>query len=103
MYFAHGHRLMSKSPGPKPIILRFTSFADRELVLSQAYRYAGRKKRVLVDLPEAMKRERNRLAKIAYDIRQSEEMKTRIRDKGLDMILEVKEKGTNNPWKKRVV
>ena len=56
-----------------------------------------------MDLPEAMKRERNRLAKIAYDIRQSEEMKTRIRDKGLDMILKVKEKGTNNPWKKRVV
>ena len=33
MYLAHGHRLLFSSPGPKPIILRFTSFADRELIL----------------------------------------------------------------------
>ena len=123
IYFANGHRMSSKNPGPTPIILRFTSFEDRELVLSKSYQYGGMRKRVLglniffltinvrtwlqtciykhtkwdlnesskliefisptvlVDLPEDMKKERNRLAKIAFQIRQSEEKKTRIRDK----------------------
>ena len=94
-----------KNPGPKPIILRFTSFEDREPVLSKAYLYAGMKKRVLVDLPEDMKKERNRLATKACEIRHSEKMKTRIRDKGLGMILEVKPKdpGPEDKWVKRVV
>ena len=30
MYFSNGHRFPSKAPGPKAIILRFTSFEDRE-------------------------------------------------------------------------
>ena len=47
----------SKNPGPKPIILRVTSFEDRELVLSKECLYAGMKKRVLGDLPEEMKKE----------------------------------------------
>ena len=105
MYFANGHRMPSKNPGPKPIILRFTSFEDRELVLSKSYQYGGMRKRVLVDLPEDMKKERNRLAKIAFQIRQSEEKKTRIRDKGLDMILEMKPKNSkpSDKWVQRFV
>ena len=35
MYFSNGHRIPQKSPGPKPIIFRFTSFEDRELILHQ--------------------------------------------------------------------
>ena len=105
MYFSNGHRLPSKNPGPKPIILRFTSFEDRELVLSSSYQYGGMKKRALVDLPEDMKKERNRLAKKAFEIRHSEDLKTRIRDKGLSMVLEVRPKnpGPTEKWVQRVV
>lgn len=68
---------------------------------------AGKKKRVLTDLLENMKKERNRLAKKAYEIMHLEDLNTRIRDKGLDMILEVKPKESNNapkhPWVHRIV
>ena len=34
MYFAHGHRMLKeRSEGPRPIIIRFCSYQDRELVL----------------------------------------------------------------------
>lgn len=102
MYFTNGHRIPSKAVGPKPIILRFSSFEDRELVLSNASNYAGKRKRVLVDWPAEMKQERSRLAKKAYDIRKSEEIQTRIRDKGLDVFLEVR-KDNNERWQKRAV
>ena len=32
IYFAHGHRIPTESPGPKPIILRFAQYSDRDLV-----------------------------------------------------------------------
>ena len=102
MYFSNGHRFPSKAPGPKPIILRFTSFEDRELVLSNAHKYAGKKKRVLVDLPAEMKQERSRIAKKAFEIRRQEEKQTRIKDKGLDIYLEVR-KDKHEKWQKRVV
>ena len=74
-------------------------------MLSKTYLYAGMKKRVLVDLPEEVKKERNRLATKVYEVKHSEEMKTHIRDKGLEMILEVKPKdsGPEDKWTKRVV
>lgn len=102
IYFSNDHRIPSKSQGPRPVILRFTSYDDKELVLSKAYKYAGSKRRVLVDLPEDMKKERGRLARKAYEIRQKEEMQTRIKDKGLDVYLEVRSR-SGDPWVKRVV
>ena len=102
MYFAHVHRVPSHGKGPKPIILRCTSFADRELILSKAKNLLGLKRRILVDLPEPMKKERNRLAKIAYNIRKSELVHTRIKDKGLDLYFEVR-KDENHSWVKREV
>ena len=45
MYFAHGHRLPSKTPGPKPIILRLTDYGDRHLMLSHAYKTRRLKKK----------------------------------------------------------
>lgn len=88
--------------GPKPIILRFASFGDRDLVLSLAYKLAGSKRRILADIPVFMKKERGRLAKEAYNIRHNEEMQTRIRDRGLTVFLEVRKK-TEDPWVKRDV
>lgn len=72
------------------------------MVLSNASNYAGKRKRVLVDWPAEMKQERSRLAKKAYDIRKSEEIQTQIRDKGLDVFLEVR-KDNNDRWQKRAV
>ena len=102
MYFAAGHRVPTKAPGPKPIIVRCTSLEDRELILSESNKYGGKKKRVVVDLPKSMKEERSRLAKIAYEIRKAEEIHTRIRDKGLDVFLEVRN-DVSEKWVKRVV
>lgn len=102
MYFAHGHRLPSRGQGPKPIILRFISFEDRELVLSNARKLAGSRRRILVDLPEPMKIERNRLAKRAYDFRKKDQLQTRIRDKGLEVFIETRKLSTDS-WVKRVV
>lgn len=101
MYFAHGHRIPSeRNEGPKPIIIRFCSYQDRELVLSRAYKLAGSRRRILSDLPVDMKKERGRLAKAAYDIRQNEKLQTRIRDKGLEVFLEVR-KSRDDLWAKR--
>ena len=102
MQFIHCHRVPSKGKGPKPIILRFLSYQDRELVLNNANLLAGSKRRILVDLPNSMKTERDRLAKIAYNIRHDEELKTRFKDKGLEVYLEVR-KDNSEKWKKRAV
>ena len=47
-----------------------------------------------------MKIERNRIANIAYQIRKGEELQTRIKDKGLDLYLEVR-KDKNAKWVRR--
>ena len=74
MFFMNGHRLPSEpASGPRPVLIKFCSFEDREIVLSKAYR-----RRILTDLPVVMKRERGRLAKQAYKIRQDEKLQTRI-------------------------
>lgn len=102
MYFAHGHRLPSRGQGPRPIILRFIAYEDRELVLANAKKLVGTRRRILADLPETMKIERNRLAKRAYDFRKKDQLQTRIRDRGLEVFLETR-KLTTDTWVKRVV
>ena len=67
---------------------------------SRAYKLAGSRRRILSDLPVDMKKERGRLAKAAYDIRQNEKLQTRIRDKGLEVFLEVR-KSRDDLWAKR--
>lgn len=102
MYFAAGHRVPTKAAGPNPIIIRCTSLEDKELILSASKSYGGMKKRVVVDLPKTMKEQRSTLAKKAYEIRHSENKQTRIRDKGLEMFLEVRNDASEK-WVKRVV
>ena len=103
MYFAAGHRVPTKAAGPNPIIIRCTSLEDRDLILSESKKYGGLKKRVVIDWPKDMKEERSRLSKIAYEIRKSEKpIQTRIKDKGLEVFLEVRKDETEK-WKKRVV
>ena len=100
IHFVNGHRYPTKNKGPNPVILRFSSFDDRELVLSHAKNLLNTGKRILVDLPTKMKIERNRIANIAYKVRKEEEMHTRIKDKGLDLYLEVR-KDRNQKWVRR--
>lgn len=102
IHFSNGHRLQSRNTGPKPIIMRFCYFEDREYILSNAYNLAGTGKRIMTDLPVVMKDERARLAKEAYGIRNNENLKTRIRDVGLDMVLEVRKDETEK-WRIRKV
>ena len=86
--FNHGHRMPSEATGaPKPIILRFASYADRDMVLSHSFKLAGTRRRIVTDLPFSMKKERNRLAKEAFKIRKGENFQTRIREKGLSVFL----------------
>ena len=101
--FHNGHRMPTKAVGvPKPIIMRFVYYEDRDLILSNAHHLARTGKRILTDLPKTMKDERARLAKEAYQIRQKETLKTRIREIGLDIILEVK-KHDADKWVQRKV
>lgn len=100
--FSNGHRLPSYSERARPVIMRFTAYEDRELILSKAYNLAGTDKRVLTDLPVPMKIERQRIAKAAYGIRQKERLQTRIKDKGLEVVLEVRKDNTDR-WVKRKV
>lgn len=103
MYFVHGHRMpVEIQEGSRPIILRFAHYGDRELVLSRAFKLGGTKKRILSDLPVVMKKERRRLAKEAYTIRKGEGLQTRIKDKGLDVYLEVRKESVDK-WVKRAV
>ena len=61
MYFAHAHRLPSdNSDGPKPLIMKFAACADRKLVLSNAYKLVGTRRRILSDLHLVMKKERGK-------------------------------------------
>ena len=63
MFFMNGHRLPSQpASGPRPVLINFCSFEDREIVLSKAYKLAGSRRRILTDLPVVIKRERGRLA-----------------------------------------
>ena len=102
MYFVAGHRIPSKGTGPKPIILRFCSSDDAELVLANSYKLGGSKRRILVDLPLPMKQERARLAKAAFNIRKKEKLQTRIRVKDLDVYLQVR-KDENQYWARREI
>ena len=75
--------------------MRFAAYEDRELVLANAYKLAGTKRKILSDLPVVMKKERGRLASEAYKIRHDEELQTRIKDKGLDVYLEVRKESSD--------
>ena len=75
----------------------------QNMLMANAYKLAGSRRRTLPDLPVAMKKERGRLAKEAYRIRKkNEKLHTRIRDKGLEKYLEVRKEKTDS-WVKRHV
>ena len=51
--FHNGHRTPTKAVAvPKPIIMRFVYYEDRDLILSNAHHLARTGKRILTDLPK---------------------------------------------------
>lgn len=104
MLFANYHRIPSESKGPRPVIVKFVCMSHRDLVYSKSFHPILRdeKKRILSDLPVAMKRQRGKLAKYAYNIRQAEKKQTRIVEKGLSVYLEVR-KDKESDWEKHEV
>ena len=82
--------------------MRFLYYEDIDFVLSKAHHLAKTGKRILTDLPKTMRDERVRLANQACKIRQKEALKTRIREIGLDIILEVRKHDTDK-WVQRKV
>jgi hypothetical protein len=102
MIFANYHRIPNDGKGPKPIIVKFLCMPDRDLVYSKFLHPVLReeRKRILSDLPVKMKQERGRIAKLAYEIRQSEKLQTRIVEQGMSLFLEVRDSKTQ-PWKRR--
>jgi hypothetical protein len=97
---ANAHRLPIRSKGPKPIIVRFLHFGDKQLVMSRAHNLAGKQIRIVDDLPVSMKEERFLLSHVAYKICKNENLQTRIRDDGAHMMLETR-KSISDKWSRR--
>ena len=120
MALVNTHRLPRKHAGqgerrgPDPLIVRFGSMYDRDLVL-QHYQQKQRQQtaaarenqeeaqnrlpfRILIDLPPILKQRRFELEKSAYTLRKEENQSTRIRLVGIEVILEKREKGSSSAW-----
>ena len=105
---ANAHRIPSlprndgRPKRPNPIIMRLIHFHDKEFLMSKGYKLAGKRMRILDDLPVVMKQARSNLANIAYKIRQEETLQTRIRDIGTEMILETRQ-SSGERWSRRYI
>jgi hypothetical protein len=97
---ANAHRLPTRSKGPKPIIVPFLHFGNKQMVMSRAHKLAGNQMRILDDLPVSMKGERFLLSHVAYKIRKNEKLQTRIRDDGAHMMLETRT-SISDKWSRR--
>jgi hypothetical protein len=97
---ANAHRLPTRSKGPKPIIVRFLHFGDKQVVMSRAYKLADKQIRILDDLPVSLKEERFLLSHVAYKIRNNEKLHTKFRDDGAHMMLETR-KSISDKWSRR--
>lgn len=124
MSLINAHRLPRRYPGPPgeergpdPLIVRFGTMFDRDLVLRQYQQkqrdlmVAARENRdaqnrlpfrLLIDLPPLLKRRRFELEKCAYRLRKEGNQSTRIRVVGIEVVLEKREKGSTSAWKREV-
>lgn len=99
MVFVNAHRLPHMGTGPMPIIVRFVSWIDRQLVLGQVFKGVLPKgMNILTDLPPVMKAERHRLFAIATTLRKSEgHYKTRVIERGSKLQLQFR-KNNKESW-----
>jgi len=100
MEFQNAHRLPTKGLGPKPIIVRFVRWADREAVYNQVFKgVLAKGKNIATDLPPVLKAERFRLQQEAYKLRKGvDKLKTRVVEKGNSVILQTRKDNTES-WK----
>ena len=102
---------VSNGASPDPIIVRFARMFDRDRVLRAFERpppqadqrgaaaptpeAPASRRRITIrsDLPPDMKRERGRLASVAYNLRKKETLSTRILIHGTKIILQTRKKG----------
>ncbi|VDI42557.1 Hypothetical predicted protein [Mytilus galloprovincialis] len=94
MPLANAHRVPTHGKGPKPILVRFVHFGDKQLVMSRAFNLKGTTIRLLDDLPVSMKEERFLLSHNAFTIRKRDKVQTRIRAKGAHKTLETRKNNT---------
>lgn len=83
---------------PPPIIMHLVHTKDKELILRATSALRGKKITVRTDLPPDLKRERGKLANVAYNIRQTQHLQTRIRVIDIDMVLETRPGNGVGPW-----
>ncbi|VDI15244.1 Hypothetical predicted protein [Mytilus galloprovincialis] len=92
---ANAHRIPSRAPvvgqkRPDAIIVRFMHYEDKQVIMQNAYKVANKKIRIVDDLPVIMKEARNDLAKAAFKIRNDEKLQTRIKVRGIVLVLETR-------------
>ena len=107
IYFKAVHRLPRKPfPGdptpnaPAPIIASFLSISDRDMVLNASRFLKGKRMSIRTDLPAKLKKQRAILYRKSREIFQSEKVQTRVRQTGIDHVLETRA-NTSSPWVKR--
>ncbi|XP_041472654.1 uncharacterized protein LOC121421920 [Lytechinus variegatus] len=103
------HPESQRNGEPCPIIIRFASMLDRDRLL-RAYEFQPRQQQtdpaaretcnpeyarvsIRTDLPQKLKRERGRLATIAYKLRHEEHVSTRIKLIGSKITLQTRKRG----------
>jgi hypothetical protein len=100
MSFQHCHPLPPSNKGVPACIVRFVSFKHRERVLQSLGKLKGKNKRVSVrtDLPRVLREKRAKLQQqIGIMKQQNRDRILRVAEKGQDVILQEKIRGT---WSK---
>ena len=114
-----GSQFQPQRSQPPAIIIRFARMMDRDRLL-HSYEHRPRRQpgppgsdandpssqfsyiSIRTDLPPKMKRERGRLASVAYDLRKNKNLSTRIKVVGTKVLLQtrkaVRNGGAQNPW-----
>ena len=90
----------SKGIVPNPVIVKFVTISDRNMVLKHA-KNIPKERGIIVktDLPNHLKEKRYQLGKIAYDMRTKEGLKTFIKEINSDVILLFR-RDENDKWQK---
>ncbi|CAC5407650.1 unnamed protein product [Mytilus coruscus] len=87
---AHQKPQLLAKTRPNAIIGRFMHYSDKQLIMENAYKVANKKIRVVDDLPVITKEARNDLAKVPYKIRTDKKLQTRIKVRGIVLVLETR-------------
>ncbi len=86
---------------PPTMIAAFTSMTDRNDIFYARKAVYGTAASIQIDMPVSMKKIRTVLNRKAYELRTNEDLYTRVRTKGIDLVLEVKKPTEpNTAWRR---